>query len=413
MNSTDFDSWDYSDCVQADGRYVVDYVVDNPTCSACHSRNLTLNSKRKRRVTEIVDDNCDHPEIVELDLNILRYKCRDCGKTVEAYPQTVFQNHKATKRLEKWVVKQSIFHSPAEISAMTGGKMSKNNIWDIFNRWIQQEEAIYWEHTVAPELLGLHVLRCFEQRYVLITDLANKTVLEILPAGDIRLQRYLETLSNGNVKQIYTDISFETLFPAKAIFRDVKIIILKNSILEAYTEALLSAFDELYTGPNRNKVRRVLEIPLIQQRSTWDDDPVVPDTIRYAKAKLKGTALYRVLECQQLLSQCIQHNWTKDAYDHWLKMLLTEIPAIVKFKNSLHIFDQEIQASFFWDPNISILKQVIRTIEDNSNCKFSVLRARIIYSMPVQAQTTAQWQFVGIPAEHILSVLPGYPPLPL
>ena len=144
-----------------------------PFCSstAVHAHGQTGTPRR------IHDVNSGRTK-VDIDLQVQRYICSECGKSFSNLPPDIMEGRHLTKRLYD-EIRHEAFTKPLSTVAMKYG-YSDTIIGKIFDEYSRELESAHGP-VIAPRVLGIDEKHIVHNMRAIFTDIENRTLLEMCP----------------------------------------------------------------------------------------------------------------------------------------------------------------------------------------------------------------------------------------
>lgn len=181
-----------------DIRFTVEFTPNNLACYQCGSLAPLY---RHGTLTQIVMDLPIRGKRVGLAVKAQRYKCRDCGQTSMQSLAFVDPKRAATSRLIEYISTESLKRTFTSIANDVG--VTEATVRSIFKDHVHYLESTI--HFETPEWLGLDELKLMKKMRGIVTNVKDRTVIELLPKRDMPLViRYLQSLPNKKRIQVVT-----------------------------------------------------------------------------------------------------------------------------------------------------------------------------------------------------------------
>ena len=115
---------------------------------------------------------------VDIDLQVQRYICSECGKSFSNLPPDIMESRHLTKRLYD-EIRHEAFTKPLSTVAMKYG-YSDTIIGKIFDEYSRELESVHGP-VIAPRVLGIDEKHIVHNMRAIFTDIENRTLLEMCP----------------------------------------------------------------------------------------------------------------------------------------------------------------------------------------------------------------------------------------
>ncbi len=149
-----------------------------PHCGRSH--DTVVHAKR----TLVIRDIPSHGKAVVIHLDVSRLKCKPCKQTFTASVPEVDTGREMTERLAKWIGRQSIEYTYAEIAKQV--KVDEKTVRNIFDEYVAVLAKGYQRET--PILLGIDEIKLKRFRAI-FTNLHGRSLIDMLP------NRYVSTVT--------------------------------------------------------------------------------------------------------------------------------------------------------------------------------------------------------------------------
>jgi transposase len=181
-----------------DIRFTVEVEVSRVVCSHCGSIE---NANRFGKKAQITMDMPIRAKRVGLDIQRKRFRCKDCGRTFMQPLYFVDERRQATIRLIAYVRQESLRRTFTSIARDVG--VTEATIRAIFKDHTEElEHSIHFE---TPEWLGLDELKLDGTMRGIMTNVKERTVLDLLAKRDIpTIENSLRRLEDKKKVQLVT-----------------------------------------------------------------------------------------------------------------------------------------------------------------------------------------------------------------
>lgn len=150
-------------------------------CPHCGRSNDTVAHAKR---TLVIRDIPSHGKAVVIHLDVPRLKCRQCIQTFTASVPEVDTGREMTERLAKWIGRQSIEYTYAEIAKQV--KVDEKTVRNIFDEYVAILAKEYRRET--PVWLGIDEIKLKRFRSI-FTNLHGRSLIDMLP------DRYVSTVT--------------------------------------------------------------------------------------------------------------------------------------------------------------------------------------------------------------------------
>ena len=121
-------------------------------CPHCGRSNETVTHAQK---TLFIRDLPSHGKSVAVHLDVPRLRCKPCGKTFTAAVPEVDTARQMTERLAKWVGRQGLEYTYAEIAKQVG--IDEKTVRNVFDEYVAELEKEFKRET--PVWLGIDEIK--------------------------------------------------------------------------------------------------------------------------------------------------------------------------------------------------------------------------------------------------------------
>ena len=149
-----------------------------PHCGRSH--DTVVHAKR----TLVIRDIPSHGKAVVIHLDVSRLKCKPCKQTFTASVPEVDTGREMTERLAKWIGRQSIEYTYAEIAKQV--KVDEKTVRNIFDEYVAVLAKGYQRET--PIWRGIDEIKLKRFRAI-FTNLHGRSLIDMLP------NRYVSTVT--------------------------------------------------------------------------------------------------------------------------------------------------------------------------------------------------------------------------
>lgn len=148
----------------------------NRKCPFCNSTAVHAHGQTgaPRRIHDVNSGRTK----VDIDLQVQRYICSECGKSFSNLPPDIMEGRHLTKRLYD-EIRHEAFTKPLSTVAMKYG-YSDTIIGKIFDEYSRELESVHGP-VIAPRVLGIDEKHIVHNMRAIFTDIENRTLLEMCP----------------------------------------------------------------------------------------------------------------------------------------------------------------------------------------------------------------------------------------
>jgi transposase len=194
-------------------------------CPHCGRSNDTVKHAQK---TLIIRDLPSHGKRVAIHLDVLRLRCKPCKQTFTAAVPEVDTSRQMTDRLTRWVGRQTLEYTYAEIAKQVG--IDEKTVRNVFDEYVAVLEKEFKRKT--PIWLGIDEIKLGRFRAV-FTNIHGRTLVDMLPNRyGTSIISFLESLPN---KEIITHVAMDMWRPyriaATQVLPGAKIVVDKFHVV--------------------------------------------------------------------------------------------------------------------------------------------------------------------------------------
>lgn len=148
----------------------------NRKCPFCNSTAVHAHGQTgaPRRIHDVNSGRTK----VDIDLQVQRYICSECGKSFSNLPPDIMEGRHLTKRLYD-EIRHEAFTKPLSTVAMKYG-YSDTIIGKIFDEYSRELESAHGP-VIAPRVLGIDEKHIVHNMRAIFTDIEKRTLLEMCP----------------------------------------------------------------------------------------------------------------------------------------------------------------------------------------------------------------------------------------
>ena len=123
-----------------------------------------------------IRDLPSHGKSVAIHLNVPRLKCKPCNQTFTATVPEVDTTRQMTERLVKWVGRQALEYTYAEVAKQVG--VDEKTVRNVFDAYVLELEKQFQRET--PVWLGIDEIKLGRFRAI-FTNIQGRTLVDMLP----------------------------------------------------------------------------------------------------------------------------------------------------------------------------------------------------------------------------------------
>jgi len=195
-----------------------------------------------------VRDLTSHGKRVMIHLDSPRLICLVCRKTFMAVIPEVDENYQMTERLVRWIGRQSLEYTYAELAKQIG--IDEKNVRSIFDAYVAKLEKDFRRET--PAWLGIDEIKLGRFRAI-FTNLQDKTLVDMLPDRYYTsIVKFLESLPNREkIEYVSTDLwrpyrlAVQKVLPnAKLVADKFHVVSKANAAVDAVRRSIAKAYQK-------------------------------------------------------------------------------------------------------------------------------------------------------------------------
>lgn len=366
-----------------DYRFLVETKTPPPDyCPKCGSLpNLYKHGKKQ----QLFFDLPMHAKRVGIYVNRQRYKCRECNETFFETLSDMDVNRSVTNRLINWIQEESLEKTFTSVADDIG--VDEKTVRNIFNDYVTELEDQTEFRT--PKWLGIDEVHLFKNYRCVITDVENKSVIDILrKRNKDTVISYLSKLKDiDKIELVAMDMWNPYKNAVNSVTPHAKIVIDKFHVVKLANEAMekiRKANRQNVSAKERRQLMRDRYVLLTRQKDLNDFDDQIKLQVWTDKFPLLGQAY----ELKEQFFDIYEAESIKEAYDlyqNWLsnvsKELMTYFEDLIKAMNN---WEEEI-FNYFNSPITNAytesLNRLIKTMNHvGRGYSFEALRAKILFT---------------------------------
>ena len=211
-------------------------------CRLCNSNKIQSFGKRPRHYMDIPIRG----KRVGLNIDVQRFRCKECGKTfTQALPE-MSEQYKMSERLEQFIKKHSILRPYAHIAKEVG--VADATVYNLFSDHITDLSKRFVFET--PTVMGIDEIHLAKQPRCVITNIEQRTIIEMLKdRNKPTVKQYLSKVKNP---QVILNVAMDMWKPYKDAVQDVvphaKIVIDKFHVVRMANLAVEKCRKEMRTN---------------------------------------------------------------------------------------------------------------------------------------------------------------------
>jgi len=382
--------WQAISCQEDEDQYIIQAAPSSSVC-ACPQCGSSAIVEHARNI-QFLRDLPVHAKQVLIQVDHLRFRCKQCKKTwVDPLPG-IDERRFATSRLVRYVERQSLTKTFVALAAECG--MDEKSVRNIFHDYIEQLEQTVQIET--PEVMGMDELHLMGHPRGVITNVGNRSFVEMLPDRKKQsIRGYLTNLPNKDrIRVCVIDMWRPYLEALQEALPHVTIVIDKFHVVKQLNEIVETVRKEV-RGTLSERQRRTLMhdryLLLKRERDLEEKDRLIMESwfatfprlgaVHACKeafysiydASTQEEALSRYFDWIELVKQ-------RDVYDAFLELLLT----VENWGDYIFAYFQERYTGGFVEAANGIGRVIDR---QGRGYSFDVLRARLLYGQSLRQRT--------------------------
>jgi len=335
-----------------------------------------------------------HGKTMMIHLDVPRLICLACKKTFMAVVAEVDADHSMTERLVRWMGRQSLEYTYAEMAKQVG--VDEKTVRNVFDAYVAELEKKFKRET--PVWLGVDEIKLSRFRAI-FTNIGDRTLIDMLPDRySTSIAKFMESLPN---KERITHVACDMWRPyrqaAQKVLPQAKIVVDKfhvvskaNAALDAVRRGIGKA-DPTKQGAGLKKAHKLFD----KRAADLNDEQYLTVSGWLNSFPLLATAydlkerLYKVYDVETK-----EEAWGE--YLVWEASIPDELakpfrPVKTAFRNwkerILNYFDDHRITNAFTE---SFNAKVRRVYRDGRGYTFERLRAKVLFTDRLQRRVSIQ-----------------------
>ena len=329
-----------------------------------------------------------------IHLDSPRLICMVCRKTFMAVIQELDENYQMTERLVRWIRRQSLEYTYAELAKQIG--IDEKTVRSIFDAYVAKLEKDFRRET--PAWLGIDEIKLGRFRAI-FTNLQDKTLVDMLPDRYYTsIVKFLESLPNREkIEYVSTDLwrpyrqAVEKVLPnAKLVADKFHVVSKANAAVDAVRRSIAKA-DQKKRGKGLKKAHK-----LFDKRAADLSDEQYLTVSGWLNCFPLLAAAYDLKERLYVVYEVETKEEAWAAYLNWEASIPPELakpfkPVKTAFRNwrpyILNYFDDERVTNAFTE---SFNAKVRRVYRNGHGYTFERLRAKVLFNDRLQKRIPIQ-----------------------
>jgi transposase len=335
-----------------------------------------------------------HGKQMMIHLDVPRLICLVCKKTFMAVVAEVDADHAMTERLVRWMGRQSLEYTYAEIAKQVG--VDEKTVRNVFDAYVSELEKKFQRET--PVWLGVDEIKLGRFRAI-FTNIGDRTLIDMLPDRyGSSIERFLLSLPNKerithvtcDMWRPYRQAVLKILPHAKVVVDKFHVVSKANAALDAVRRGISKA-DPKKQGAGLKKVHK-----LFDKRAADLNDK---QYLIVSGCLNNSPILARAYDLKERLYKIYDVETREEAWGEYLAWEASIPPELAKpfrpvktaFRNwkewILNYFDDHRITNAFTE---SFNAKVRRVYRDGRGYTFERLRAKVLFTDRLQRKVNIQ-----------------------
>lgn len=351
-----------------------------PICSECNSKELQSFGKRRLQFMDIPIRG----KRVGLNIDVQRYRCKNCKKIIQSELPLMSDNYRMTERLERHIKKESILRPFTHLAEEIG--VTEGTIRKIFN---DHKDSLSEKLTFAtPKIMGIDEIHLAKQPRCVITNIEERTIIEMLrDRNKTTVIKYLRGLHDAH---IILNVAMDMWKPYKdsvhSVLPHATIVIDKFHVVRMANDALEKCRKQIRAKMPVKQRRDLMNDRFIMLKRNHELKPREQFLLSHWKENYP--LLGKVYELKESFYSIYEARDSKEAYNRyneWENGLTAEIrPFFYDLHRAVSNWHNEIFTYFDYpitNAYTESMNSVIRHIDRaGRSYGFESIRAKILYS---------------------------------
>ena len=380
----DFKETDTDYHVQAEPKVV------SRMCPNCGRSHETVLHAQK---TLFIRDLPSHGKSVAIHLNVPRLRCKPCNQTFTATVPEVDTTRQMTERLVKWVGRQALEYTYAEVAKQVG--VDEKTVRNVFDAYVLELEKQFKRET--PVWLGIDEIKLGHFRAV-FTNIQGRTLVDMLPDRyGTSIESFLRSLPD---KAKVTHVAMDMWRPYKiAVSKELpqaRIVVDKFHVVSKANAAFETVRRTLAKTDKKHALGLKRSYKLFAKRAADLDDTQYLTVSGWLNSFPVLASAYDLKERLYAVYEVRTKEEAWGEYLHWESTIPPDLakafrPVKTAFRNwqeyILNYFDDERVTNAFTESFNGKIRSVYR---DGRGYSFERLRAKVLFTDRLQKQVTVQ-----------------------
>lgn len=325
-----------------------------------------------------------HAQPVVIIFQRQRYQCRQCEKTFWERASALDDDRSMTRRLIQHIRKQSLKETFTSVARNVG--VLEKTVRDVFKGYKEELEAEFMPK--APRYLGLDEVHILKRSRAILTDLENRTIVDLLPDRKKPvLWPYMQRLEGRErVEAIAMDMWQPYRDVAAAFFPKAQVIVDKFHVVRTASECLEMVRKSIRADLTERQRRQLMHdrFIMLKRRKDLDMRQAIMLDAWCQQLPLLGKA-YEAKEAFYDLFDAPDSGTAWLMYQEWLQQLPDELrKPFEKVIRAMTEWRLEILAYFDWrltNATTEGLNSIVRQVDRmGRGYSFDVLRVKLLFS---------------------------------
>jgi transposase len=335
--------------------------------------------------TRLFMDTPIHGKRVGILLERKRYQCRGCQKTFFQPCRDVSDDHRATKRLIKYIEQRAMIRTCTSVAEDVG--VTEGTVRNILNAHIEQLEKQYQFET--PRILGIDEVHLNRTMRLVLTNIAEKTIVDMI--DNRNKPTVIKALYRFNKPEKIKIVTMDMWRPYRdavsSVIPQAIVVIDKFHIVKMANEAVEKGRKDLRDQMTKDEVKLLKKDRYLMLRRRRDLDATQEFLLSGWTENYPDLAeLYHAKErFFDIWDSDVSRTEAESAYTLWKGSVP---PGIRKYFSDLTraIDNWHLEAFNYFDHRVtnafteSINNQIKAIMRQGSGYSFDVLRARVLFS---------------------------------
>ena len=359
-------------------------------CPHCGRSNETVKHAQK---SLFIRDMPSHGKSVAIHLNVPRLRCKPCDQTFTAKVPEVDTTRQMTERLVKWVGRQSLEYTYAEVAKQVG--VDEKTVRNVFDAYVLELEKQFKRET--PIWLGIDEIKLGKFRAV-FTNIHGRTLVDMLPDRyGTSIEAFLHSLPDkAKVTHVAMDMWRPYRIAVSKVLPEAKIVVDKFHVVSKANAAFEAVRRNLAKTDRKHALGLKRSHKLFAKRHADLDDAQFLTVSGWLNSFPLLASAYDLKERLYAIYEVQTKEEAWGEYLHWESTIPAELakafrPVVTAFRNwqeyILNYFDDVRITNAFTESFNAKTRSVYR---DGRGYTFERLRAKVLFTDRLQKRVTVQ-----------------------